>query len=52
MDKTLEEFMESEGWIKWETINHGKMYYMWRKHGFEIDEEDINDLWGDKRNTS
>ena len=49
MDKTLEQFMKSEGWKKWEISNHGVMYYSWRKHGFEIDEEDINDLWENRR---
>ncbi len=52
MDKTLEQFFESEGWKKWETMTHGKMYYVWRKHGFEIDEDDILDNWGSGRKTS
>lgn len=44
MDR-LEEFMEREGWKRWETMKHGVMYYSWRKEGFEIDERDIDDLW-------
>ena len=52
MDKTLEQFFESEGWSKWETIVLGKVQSTWRKHGFEIFEEDIIDNWENKRETA
>lgn len=52
MDKTLEEFFEDEGWKKWESIHCGRVYFVWRKHGFEIDEDDIVDNWGKRRVTS
>ncbi len=52
MDKTLEQVMEGDGWKKWETSNHGVIYYSWRKEGFEIMEDDIDDIWGDRRDCS
>ena len=51
MDKTLEQFFESEGWVKWETTNHGVKYSSWREHGFSIEENDIEDNWGKRRVT-
>ena len=51
MDRTLEQVMEESGWKRWESANHGTMYYVWRREGFEIDEDEIMDLWGEKRIT-
>ena len=51
MDKTLEQFFESEGWVKWESYNAGRMYNVWRKEGFEIDEDDVVDNLGARRKT-
>ncbi len=48
-DKTLREFMGSEGWVQWETSSRGRNFYVWRKHGFEIKEEDIVDNWEERR---
>ena len=47
MRNRLEKFMEKEGWVKWETMNQGVKYYSWRKNGFEIDEDGIEDIWRD-----
>ena len=44
----LEEFMEKEGWTMRERCIHGKTYICWRKNGFQIDDEDIEDLWFDE----
>ena len=49
MDKTLEEFFESEDWSRRKTLSRGKEYYVWRKHGFEINEDNIVDNWGKTR---
>ena len=45
----LEKFMESEGWTRRKRYNGTKVYHSWRKEGIEIEEEDIEDVWENRR---
>jgi len=41
----LDDFMFSEGWKKTIITHSGRDYIHWDKKGFEIDEEEICDMW-------
>lgn len=44
MNKTLEEFMKEEGWVKKKYYNCGVPYFAWHKDGFQIDGEGIDGI--------
>lgn len=47
--KSLEDFMEGEGWAKIERTNAGRLYISWIKEGFKIDDDDIMDVRFNKK---